>query len=270
MMQTYQNTIPMKEMKMDESLKKMLDYLRLQQLAKHWDTWLAQAQKEKYSHVKLLKYIIEQEYNNKLENAKAMRIARAKIPEKFVIETYPFGRQPHFDKNKIFNIYDSFDYMEKKRDIIWIGTTGVGKTGLATSFLIQAINKGYNGRFITFPDLVETLYRSVADHSEAVVLKTFASYDCLLIDELGYIEVEPLQVGLFFALMSKRHKHKTTIITSNLGFKQWDSFLKNDHLTAALIDRLTENSYVINMRKCTSLRTKFDHTGEGATDNDPQ
>jgi len=256
-------------MTMDEALKKMLDYLHLQQLAKHWDSWLAQANKGNYSHVKLLKYVLEQEYNHKRDNAKAMRIARAKIPEKFVIETFPFERQPNFDKNKIINTYDSFDYMEKKRDIIWIGTTGVGKTGLATSFLIQAINRGYNGRFITFPELVELLYKSVADHSEAAVLKTFASYDCLLIDELGYIEVEPLQVGLFFTLMSKRHKHKTTLITSNLGFKQWNCFLKNDHLTAALIDRLTENSYVVNMRKCTSLRKQLDGPSELPTENDP-
>ena len=94
---------------MDESLKKMLDYLRLQQLAKHWDSWLAQANKGNYSHMKLLKYVIEQEYNHKRDNAKTMRIARAKIPEKFVIETFPFERQPNFDKNKIINIYDSFD-----------------------------------------------------------------------------------------------------------------------------------------------------------------
>ncbi|NLD91716.1 MAG: ATP-binding protein [Fibrobacter sp.] len=253
---------------MDESLKKMLDYLRLQQLAKHWDSWLALANKGNYSHVKLLNYVIEQEYNHKRDNAKTMRIARAKIPEKFIIETFPFEQQPNFDKNKIINIYDSFDYMEKKRDIIWIGTTGVGKTGLATSFLIQAINSGYNGRFITFPELVELLYKSVADHSEATVLKTFASYDCLLIDELGYIEVEPLQVGLFFTLMSKRHKHKTTLITSNLGFKQWNTFLKNDHLTAALIDRLTENSYVVNMRKCTSLRKQLDDPSELAAEKE--
>ena len=107
---------------MDESLKKMLDYLRLQQLAKHWDSWLALANKGNYSHVKLLNYVIEQEYNHKRDNAKTMRIARAKIPEKFIIETFPFEQQPNFDKNKIINIYDSFDYMEKKRDIIWIGT----------------------------------------------------------------------------------------------------------------------------------------------------
>lgn len=250
------------ERKMDESIKKMLQYLRLSELAKNWDVWLAQAQKNNYSNVRLLKYIIEQEFNKKQENAKTMRIARSKIPEKYVMETFPFYNQPNLNKKKILDIYDSMDYMEKHRDIIWIGCTGVGKSGLATAFLIQAIYKGYNGRFITFPELVELLYKSVADHSEATVLKTFASCDCLLIDELGYIEVEPVQVGLFFTLMNKRHKQKTTLITSNLGFKQWNNFLKNEHLTAALIDRLTENSYVINMKKCVSLRARLDSAAE--------
>jgi len=72
------------------------------------------------------------------------------------------------------------------------------------------------------------------------------------------VEIEPVQVGLFFTLMHKRHKNKTTLITSNLGFEEWGSFLKNEQLTAALIDRLTENSHVINMKKCVSLRRKLD------------
>ena len=108
------------------------------------------------------------------------------------------------------------------------------------------------------PKLIEKLYNSVADHSEQKIMKTFLSYDCLLIDEVGYVEVEPVQVGLFFTLMHTRHKKKTTMITSNLGFSQWASFLKNDQLTAALIDRLTENSHVINMKNCVSLRRKLD------------
>jgi DNA replication protein DnaC len=61
--------------------------------------------------------------------------------------------------------------------------------------------------------------------------------------------------------MHKRHKKKTTLITSNLGFSQWTSFLRNDQLTAALIDRLTENSHVINMKNCVSLRRKLDPEG---------
>jgi DNA replication protein DnaC len=78
-----------------------------------------------------------------------------------------------------------------------------------------------------------------------------------LIDEVGYVEVEAAQVGLFFTLMQKRHKIKTTLITSNLGFSEWGSFLKNKHLTSALIDRLTETSHVINMKNCETLRGKL-------------
>ena len=97
----------------------------------------------------------------------------------------------------------------------------------------------------------------MADHSEQKVIKRYLSYDCLLIDELDYVEVEPVQVGLFFTLMHKRHRKRPTLITSNLGFSEWPSFLKNDRLTAALIDRLTENSHVINMKNCISLRPKL-------------
>ena len=147
--------------------------------------------------------------------------------------------------------------MERHQSIIWMGRTGCGKTGLATSFLVEAINRGAKGRYILFPELVTELYQSVADHSEAKVLKRYLSYDCLLIDELGHVEVEPVQVGLFFTLMHKRHKTKSTLITTNLGFGEWQSFLKNKHLTAALIDRLTEVSHVINMKDCDSIRDKL-------------
>ena len=242
---------------MDEKIIEMLKYIRLWGLHANWDRYIEVARKENFSHVKLLKYIITEEYKIKKENSRKMRLARAKIPEKFVMETFPFDRQQNLNKKKILNIYDSFDYMTKKQNVVWIGATGTGKTGLATAFLMQAINEGYTGRFILFPELIEMLYQSVADHSETTVLNKFASYDCMAIDEIGYVEVEPVQVGLFFTLMHKRHKKKTTLITSNLGFQQWNSFLKNDHLAAALIDRLTENSHVINMKDCVSLRPKL-------------
>ena len=107
-------------------------------------------------------------------------------------------------------------------------------------------------------NLVAELYASMADRSENKVIRKYVAYDCLVIDEVGYIEVEPTQVGLFFTLMQKRHKNKPTLLTSNLGFSEWSSFLKNKHLTAALIDRLTENSHVINMKNCKTLRGKLD------------
>ncbi len=243
---------------MDDELEERLKYIGLRGLLANWDHYLEVAQKGSFSSVRLLKYIVEQEYKIKQENARKRRISLAKIPEPFVIETFPFDRQPKLNKKAMLTLYDSFDYMSKQHNIIWIGPTGTGKTGLATAFLTQAIDKGYRGRFILFPELLELLYQSLADHTQAKVSKTFEAYDCLLIDELGLIETDPVQVGLFFNLMHKRHKKKTTLITSNLGFEQWGAFLKNSQLTAALLDRLTESSHVINMKDCKSLRVRLD------------
>lgn len=242
---------------MDEELRRKLTYLRLKGLLAHWDRYLHLAQDKDFSPVRFLTYIIEQEYTIKEESAKNRRLARARIRDRLVMETFPFRKQPKLNKKKILTLYDSLEYMRKNQNIIWIGPTGSGKSGLATAFLIHAIQNGWTGRFILFPDLIDTLYKSRGIHSEEKVIKKFASYDCLLIDELGYIEIEPVQVGLFFTLMHKRHQRKTTLITSNIGFQQWARFLKNDALTAALIDRLTEKSHVINMKGCVSLRPKL-------------
>ena len=242
---------------MNEELAGKLKYLRLGGLLAGWDEYLKLAAQKRFSHGHLLAHIVEEEYRIKRENARKFRLKRAFIPEPFVIETYPFDRQPNLSKKMIMALYDAFDYMKSSRGIIWLGPTGVGKSGLATSFLVHAINQGYAGRHIPFAELVAELYRSVGDHTEEAVLKRYGAYDCLQIDEIGYVEVEPVQVGLFFTLMQRRHKKKCTLLTSNLGFGEWKSFLKNDHLTAALVDRLTENSYVINMRKCVGLRPKL-------------
>lgn len=242
---------------MDDELTKTLKYLRLPGLIAHWDEYLDVARQQRFSHVRLLRHVLEQEFKIRTENARRLRLQRARIPELFLMETFPFDRQPKLDKKRILSLYDAFDYMTKSQNLIWVGPTGCGKTGLATSFLVQAIQRGYTGRYVLFPELIAELFRSIADHSEEQVLKRYLSYESLLIDEIGHVEVEPPQVGLFFTLMHKRHRKKPTLITSNLGFSEWRSFLKNDHLTAALIDRLTENSHVINMKNCVSLRPKL-------------
>jgi len=242
---------------MNEELAAKLKYLRLGRLLECWGDYLKMAAKKRLSHGRMLTHIINEEYRVRQENARRLRLKRACMPEPFVMETFPFIRQKKLNRKMILALYDSLEYMSASRNIIWLGPTGCGKTGLATSFLTHAIDQGHTGRCVLFAELINELYQSVADHSEQKVLKRYQSYDCLLIDEIGYVEVEPIQVGLFFTLMQKRHKNKPTLLTSNLGFSEWGDFLKNDHLTAALIDRLTENSYVINMKGCVSLRAKL-------------
>ena len=242
----------------DEELIGMLKYLRLWKLLSHWEEYLTEARKKRYSVERFLKYILEEEFRAKCENGRLLRRKRANIPEMLEMETFPFSQQPKLDRKKTMSYYDSFDYMTKQRGMVWVGPTGCGKTGLATAFLLQAIDRGHRGYFVTFPELLQELFQSLADRSEEKVLRRYLSYDCLVIDEVGYVEVEPAQVGQFFTLMHKRHKKKTTLITSNMGFSDWGSFLRNTQLTSALLDRLTASSHVINMKECKSLRPKLD------------
>jgi DNA replication protein DnaC len=211
----------------------------------------------------LLGHVVEEEYKCKQERARESRLKRARIPEPLVMETFPFERQPKLDRKRILALYDAFDYMAKGQNLIWIGPAGCGKTGLSTSFLIQAIHRGYTGRYVEFPELVEELEQSARKHSEEKVIKRYLAYDCLLIDDVGSVEVEPDPVGLFFfTLIAGRHGRKPTLITSNLAFAKWPSFLKDDNqLAALLIQRLTEGCHVINMMRCISVRPKVTAQG---------
>ena len=161
----------------DDELAGMLKHLRLGRLLAHWDETLEKARQGRYSSERLLKYVVESEYRTKRENARLLRRQRANIPEMLEMETFPFDKQPKLDRQRVMSLYDSFDYMTQQRGVIWLGPTGCGKTGLATAFLLQAIDRGYRGYFITFPELIQELFQSLADRTDRQVLRRYLSYD---------------------------------------------------------------------------------------------
>lgn len=241
---------------LDNEIREQLDYLKLDRLAETWDQTISQARKSKTSCHRFLKDIIQQEYCHLKEKRRLARIKAANIPEMHVMETFPFHKQPKLRKKMVMEAYDSLDYIHQAQVFCLIGATGCGKTGLATAYLIHAINQGHRGYFIDFRKLVDKLYQSQADYSEKKILNKFAAYDCMVIDEVGYRTVTKDEAGLFFDLMKQRHGKKCTIITTQLGFDEWNGFLGNKHLTMALVDRITENCTVFDMQECISIRKK--------------
>jgi len=241
---------------MDNPLKRKLQYLGLSHLTESWEAVLKEASKSSPSYHSFLSRIVETEYERKTEKARLARIKRARIPEMLVMETFPFHKQPRLKKKLVLELYDSLTFMKDKQDLIFIGPTGCGKTGLATAFLVHAINQGARGLFIDFSHLLDSLFQSRGDYSEDRLMRRYCSYDVILIDELGYISSKKEQAGLFFDLMRRRHRRMTTIITTQLGFDEWGGFLHDSHLTAALLDRITVNCTVFNMKDCISIRPK--------------
>jgi DNA replication protein DnaC len=246
MLQTEQNDLRRKQLK----------YLGLDILFENWEAILKTAVQKKPSYSTFLADIIDNEYFHKTEKARKARIKRAKIPEMFVLETFPFSKQPKLDKKVVCELHDSLSFMQDKQDLIFMGPTGCGKTGLATSFLVHAINRGFRGLFTDFSSLVKRLEQARGDRTEEPVIKKFSTYDLLVIDELGYEACNKLQASLFFDLIRRRHRLYPTIITTQLGFNEWGSFLQDVHMTAALLDRITVNCAVFNMKECISIRIK--------------
>jgi len=224
-----------------------LVFLGLYHLKLRWDEVLKEAKRRQPSYQRFLEEIIRREYDTKKEKMRLGRLKRANIPEAFSLETFPFEKQPKLKKRTVLELYDSMAFVTRHQELIFIGPTGCGKTGLGTSFLIHAINQGYRGYFIDFGSLIRRLYQSKADLSEEKILKRFESYDVLLIDELGYERLDKNRAGLFFELMKRRHKKRSTIITTQLGFGEWTGFLEDSHLTAALLDRITVNGGMLTL-----------------------
>ena len=237
-------------------LKTQLKYLGLEVLSENWQNMVKDATNRRSAYSTFLKNIIDKEYNARIEKARLARLKRAKIPEIFVMETFPYKKQPRLEKKIIRELYESLSFMNEKQDLIFIGPTGCGKTGLATSFLVHSINHGYRGLFVDFSFLLTWLMQSRGERSEEKLMKKLTSCDVLLIDELGYKSCDIEQASLFFDLIRRRHKNNPTIITTQLGFDEWGMFLQDIHMTAAMLDRITVNCAVFNMKDCISIRPK--------------
>ncbi len=243
---------------MNKKTKEMLQYLKLNYLLEYWDNVVKKAEELEQSYDFFLNNILKNEFNARSEIAKINRVNRAKIPNDFTMETYPFGEQSHLNKKRLLQRYDSLDYVKNNRNIIFIGPAGTGKTGLASSILRQSLNAGYSGRFVEFNTLMEELLSSIADQSSKRVINRYSNYNCLLIDDLSFIEADKAEIGLFYTLIQKRYKRSCTIITTPLGFSDWNEIFDHKQLTDALIGRLSDNGHIINLKKCKNIRKEPD------------
>ncbi len=137
--------------------------------------------------------------------------------------------------------------MTKAENIVFIGPTGVGKTGLASALLLKALQNGYRGVFMRAQDLFDEMYASMADRSTRRLLNRLAKVDVLAIDEMGYLNLRPEQTNIFFKLMEERYRQRATIITTNLDYSEWGNFLGNKALVDALLSRLRHQCHTVTI-----------------------
>jgi DNA replication protein DnaC len=214
---------------------------------------IARAQKAKPSYTEFYARLLREQYQLQRTRSLAYRIDRANMPERWTLETFPFEVQPGVQAAVVKQLAE-LDFVAKKENIVFVGPTGTGKTGLASAILLKALENGYRGIFVKAQDLFDEMYASLADRSSRKLIDRLMTADVLLIDEMGYLNLRPEQSNLFFKLMEERYARRSTIITTNLDYDDWYGFLGRKEMVGALLDRLRHRCHTLRIDG-PSLRT---------------
>jgi len=231
---------------MNEDLQQLLGNLKLKTIAARFDEMLAAAEANATPMPKLFAQLLRAEWHARQEQALEARVKRSHFPEDWTLESFPFKLQKGVKERQI-RAFAELEFIPKAENIIFVGETGVGKTGLMISLARKAVQNGYRALFIKAQDLFDEMYASLADRSTRRLLRSLANVDVLAVDELGYVNIKPEQTNIFFKLMEERHRRRPTLITTNLPYPAWQDFLANPALTKALLSRLRERCHTVTI-----------------------
>ena len=166
---------------MTEELEQLLKNLRLKRMIEIYAEQLRSAEKEDLSYTEFLVRLLRPEWHSRQEQSLKARIERAHLPEPWTLETFPYAKQPGVNRRQI-RAFAELDFIPKAENIVFIGKTSVGKTGLAIGLLLKALENGYRGQFISAQDLFDEMYASLADRSSRKLLNRLVKLDLLVVD----------------------------------------------------------------------------------------
>jgi len=231
---------------MTDELDQLLKNLKLGRLRAVYDEQLRAAEKQQLSYSEFVAGLLRTQWHDRQESALEWRIRRANLPERWSLETFPYARQPGVNRKQI-RAFAELDFAAKHENLVFVGPTCVGKTGLACGLLLKALQNGLRCQFILAQDLFDEMYASLADRSTRKLVNRLARLDILLIDEFGYVNLKPEQSNIFFKLMEERYHQHSTIVTTNLVYDEWHNFLGNKSMVDALLSRLRHYCHTVHI-----------------------
>ena len=229
-----------------DQIKEISKQVRLPGVRRYLLDEIKEANRKNLSYEAFLYNLLLKEYDLRLESSKKNRIRLANFPYRKYLEELSIEDLPP-DARKRFKVLKSLDFIENGQNVILAGSPGTGKTHLAIGLGIKACMAGYKVLFVTIPLLINQLKESRSERTLIRLESIFEKYDLVIADELGYISFDKEGSELLFTHLSLRAGRKSTIITTNLSFERWDEIFSDSVMTAAMIDRLTHKSYILNM-----------------------
>jgi len=235
-------------------LKSRLKSFKLSGIYATVDERLSFAKDKALSYQEFLELLLEDEENSRRENSYKKRYSRAKLPYLKRIEDFDFSFQPGIDR-RVINDFATCQFIGQKKNIIFLGEPGVGKSHLSIAIAIKALLKGHRVLFTQVSEMLQNLHQSKADNSYYKKLDYYIKPGLLVLDELGFKKIPDYSADDFFEVISKRYEKGSVIITTNKSFEEWGDIFADNILASAIIDRVVHHSIVVKVNG-KSYRTK--------------
>jgi len=232
----------MNESRRDKTMAS-LKYLKLGAVRRMYDEVLERNLKGRKGPEEFLGELLDQEIASRKVSALNNRIINAKMPQVKDLDVFKFD-EAAVDESVVRRLYDG-EFIKEKKNVVFMGASGTGKTHLATSIGLNLIRQGHKVRFWNLVDLVNELEVEKEQNKTGSLQRRMKAFSVIILDELGYLPFTASGAQLLFHLMSSWYERLPVIITTNLEFKEWDSMFHNQKMTIALLDRLTHHCEIV-------------------------
>jgi DNA replication protein DnaC len=204
---------------------------------------LRQAEENEVPYLEFADMLVEHE--QKMRNQKRIDFNRRKasFPTQKHLEGFDFRFQTTITKRQVNRLL-TFEFIENRENVIFIGPPGVGKTHLAIGIGVKAVDAGYKVLFQTALELVESLELAELKGELKKKITSLLKFDLLIIDELGYLPMSKRSVYNLFQLINSVYEYRSMIITTNKEFTAWGEFFHDENVAVPIVDRLIHHSHI--------------------------